>query len=273
MMRVLFTLAILLSISALADKHLREVTVMESQLAETFQNAEFDPNSGFPVIKDGEMEKEEVDEVELANPYGPPRKPKACWKDATPRGRGKLPDRATKQCPENQEKNMGFCYPRCGDKQVGLGPFCVDDCKATPYHATAPIFCCESEELCIALMEEVSSTLPKAVAALARDLINNPDDVQKIARDFRAILASSMKLRLPMCSNLPQITLYMREEDVERDAILKEYVEDMIEPAQEQMQELDEEAQEEGAVSATEILSDFAQETLDAQPNPILAVN
>ena len=142
------------------------------------------------------------EQEEVMEGPAPPRRVNACWKDGEPRGRGHLPDRDTRECPNNQEMSMGLCYPRCGDKRIGFGPLCLDDCKATVYQCSSGLFCCETDELCSDLMQDVLSKLPKALFQLAIDMAKNPNDVRKIIQDFRAILAASLRLRIPLCSKL-----------------------------------------------------------------------
>lgn len=131
------------------------------------------------------------------------RKVQACWKDSEPRGRGKFPDKDSHECPENLEKSMGLCYPKCGDKRIGFGPLCVDDCKSTPFTSTAAFFCCESDELCADLMKEAATKLPKTLVKLGLDLLRNPNDIRKITQDLRNMIAEAMELRLPLCSKIP----------------------------------------------------------------------
>jgi len=127
---------------------------------------------------------------------------KACWKDSEPRGKGHLPDRETQQCPGTQEKSMGLCYPKCGEKRVGWGPLCLDNCQFTVYKTNAAFFCCDTDEICKDLMQDVAMKLPKAIVRMAIDIATNPSDARKIAQDFREFLADAMKLRLPMCSKM-----------------------------------------------------------------------
>lgn len=127
----------------------------------------------------------------------------ACWKDSEPRGRGTMPDRETRACPANLEKSMGMCYPKCGEKRMGYGPLCVDDCKTIEFKSATAFFCCDSDEFCTDLMKRAASSLPRALARMAIDIATNPSDARKIAGDFRHIVAEAMHLRLPMCSKLP----------------------------------------------------------------------
>lgn len=161
-----------------------------ANLYPAFKNGEFDFTIDFPPPS-GQQ-----------NDAAPPRRVKACWKDGEPRGKGHLPDRTTKECPNNQELSLGLCYPRCGEKRIGFGPLCLDDCKATAYQSTSALFCCDSDEICSDLMQDVASKLPKALLQLAIDLAKNPNDVRKVIQDFRAFLAASLQLRLPLCSKL-----------------------------------------------------------------------
>jgi len=129
-------------------------------------------------------------------------KVKACWEDSEPRGKGHLPDRETRECPENQEKSMGICYPKCGPKRIGVGPICVDDCKDTIYKSSSAMFCCDSDEVCSDLMSDAAMKMPKALVQFLIDIATHPNDVRKIAQDFRTFMANAMELRLPLCSKL-----------------------------------------------------------------------
>jgi len=246
MLKITCLLMALMALVVNADKNLRQsdvASVIEGADYPSFPQEELDFDSEYPVL-------------EYVPEEAPPRKTKACWKDGEPRGRGSLPDRSTKQCPENQEKSMGLCYPRCGEKRVGFGPLCVDDCKATIDKSTAPLFCCETDEICAGLMDDVSSTLPKALAQLIIDIAKYPNDFGKVMRDFRAFLASSLRLRLPMCSKAEF-----------------PFLDDDIQLVEDQVAELTEEEHDEAEVSTGEVIEDFAQETLDAEPNPIVSIN
>lgn len=242
MMRITIVLIALMGFTTNADKNLRDPELPPVVETRNFQREEVLVNSEYPIL-------------DYIPEEAPPKKAKACWRNAEPRGRGSLPDRSSKQCPENQEKSMGLCYPLCGDKHVGFGPLCMDDCKATVYKSSSILFCCETDEFCTELMEDISSTLPKAMAQLIIDIAKNPDDFGKVMRDFRAILASSMKLRLPMCATVEFPFLGVDFQMVE-----------------DQVAELTEEEGEEADVSTGEIIEDFAQETLDVEPNPLVSV-
>jgi hypothetical protein len=246
-MKLLLVLVAFMAMATSADKNLRDpVATDHAALVERVPDGvshDLINYEGSPVVE------ESVDGFA-------PKKPKACWKDGEPRGKGSLPDRSTRQCPENQEMSMGFCYPRCGDKRVGFGPLCVDDCKATIYKSSSILFCCESEDLCADLMDDISSKLPKALAQLAVDIVKNPNDFGKVLRDFRAFLATSMKLRLPMCSKVEF-----------------PFLEERVQLIEDQIAELTEEEHKDADVSTGEIIEDFEQETLDAAPNPLVTVN
>ena len=45
--------------------------------------------------------------------------------------------------------------------------------------------------------------LPRAFVRFAIDVAKHPNDVRKIASDFREFLADAMQLRLPLCSRVP----------------------------------------------------------------------
>jgi len=244
MLRIILALTAILGMVVSADKNLREPTM----------NVASEPGFSHDLV----AFDEDLTIVERAPEAveAPPKKVKACWKDGEPRGKGKLPDRSTKECPDNQEKSMGLCYPRCGDKRVGFGPLCVDDCKATDYKSSSILFCCESEDLCSELMENLSSKLPKAIAQLAVDIVKNPNDFGKVLRDFREFLASTMKLRLPMCSKIEF-----------------PFLEEQVQLIEDQVAELTEEEHQEADVSTGEVIEDFEQETQDAEPNPIVSIN
>jgi len=158
-----------------------------------------DGTSQFPSYQgDGEWDYS----IDFPHPKPPRTKVKACWKDSEPRGKGHLPDKDSQSCPDNQEKSMGICYPRCGPKRVGFGPVCIDDCKATIYTSSAALFCCDTDDICKTLMEDAAMKLPRAFVRFAIDVAKNPNDVRKIASDFREFMADAMQLRLPLCSKL-----------------------------------------------------------------------
>jgi len=135
---------------------------------------------------------------------GEKRNVKACWKDSEPRGRGHVPDQESKECPENQEKSMGLCYPKCGPKRIGWGPLCLDDCQATVFKSNAAFFCCDSDETCEELMQNAATKLPRALVRFAIDLAAHPSDARRLAHDFREFLADAMQLRLPLCSKMEE---------------------------------------------------------------------
>jgi len=145
-----------------------------------------DGNNLYPAFQNSEVDFNFPPPSSQQEDVAPPRNVKACWKDGEPRGKGHLPDRTTKECPNNQELSLGLCYPRCGEKRIGFGPLCLDDCKATAYQSTSALFCCDSDEICSDLMQDVASKLPKALLQLAIDLAKNPNDVRKVIQDFRA---------------------------------------------------------------------------------------
>jgi hypothetical protein len=198
MIRNLLIVGCLMALFVTAGHNLRPPT--ENDGVEALNNN--DGTNLYPAFQNGEVDFNFPPPSGQQEDVAPPRNVKACWKDGEPRGKGHLPDRTTKECPNNQELSLGLCYPRCGEKRIGFGPLCLDDCKATAYQSTSALFCCDSDEICSDLMQDVASKLPKALLQLAIDLAKNPNDVRKVFQDFRAFLAASLQLRLPLCSKL-----------------------------------------------------------------------
>jgi hypothetical protein len=198
MIRNLLIVGCLMALFVTAGHNLRPPT--ENDGVEALNNN--DGTNLYPAFQNSEVDFNFPPPSGQQEDAAPPRNVKACWKDGEPRGKGHLPDRTTKECPNNQELSLGLCYPRCGEKRIGFGPLCLDDCKATAYQSTSALFCCDSDEICSDLMQDVASKLPKALLQLAIDLAKNPNDVRKVFQDFRAFLAASLQLRLPLCSKL-----------------------------------------------------------------------
>jgi hypothetical protein len=147
---------------------------------------------------------------------------KACWKDGESRGKGVMPDRESKQCPDNKpDKSMGMCYPKCGDKRTGFGPLCWDDCKSTPYKSDGFVFCCDTDEVCADLRRDLAVKFPKAIVRFAIDLAQNPYDIRRAMSDFREVVQEARNLRLPLCSKLDEANQADKEtEDVNLDDII-----------------------------------------------------
>lgn len=134
----------------------------------------------------------------------PRAKPEACWRDATSRGSGKLPDRASHECPkERPEKNAGLCYPKCSNAaMVGMGPICWEDCTKTKYASNGVVFCCKSDDVCSELVADLGKKLPEALVRFALDVAVNPSNILKLFKDFRILVSDALELELPMCSKL-----------------------------------------------------------------------
>jgi len=168
---------------------------------------------------EAEVARIHEEEEAVEGPFAPPKpnkKTKACWKDGEARGKGQWPDRETRQCPANQEKSMGMCYPRCGEKRNGFGPLCLDDCAKTIYRSNGLLFCCDTEEICKDLVQTLVSKLPKSLIRFLIDVATNPNNAPRIMRDFREVAQNAMHLRLPLCSKINT----MEELTIKEDAAM-----------------------------------------------------
>jgi len=143
----------------------------------------------------------------------------ACWKEGEPRGSGKFPDKETRECPSTQEKSMGLCYPHCGESRIGFGPLCLDNCAKTMYKSNGIVFCCETDDICKQLVQDLAMKLPKSLVRFALDLAAHPNDVRRILRDFREFASNAMQLKLPLCPSVKDSFEDDFEEEDNQEAI------------------------------------------------------
>jgi len=194
---LLFLLHVIILSNAKEDKSLVEVVEdahNDEQVEEFFER----------VMTTQHFDESDTSDVNSQDGSAPKPQTKACWKDGEPRGRGKFPDKTTRTCPENEEKSMGMCYPHCGEKRTGLGPICLDDCSKIVYKSDGIVFCCDNQDICKDLVQNLAMKLPKSLVRFALDLASNPNDVRRILRDFRAFAGNAMQLRLPLCPNVKE---------------------------------------------------------------------
>jgi len=123
---------------------------------------------------------------------------KSCWRDAQSRGKPELPNRDTHACPRDWDNEGGFCYPPCPGGYEPLASVCWEKCHgALP--STGLFLCCESEDECSAMLNDLAVELPEAVVRLALDLATSRD-VRKIFDDWRDLFRDIAKLIVPKCS-------------------------------------------------------------------------
>ncbi|GBG23818.1 Hypothetical Protein FCC1311_000382 [Hondaea fermentalgiana] len=123
--------------------------------------------------------------VETANESG------ACWKKIEWRGLGHLGN-----CTADEEKQMGLCYAKCGEKgAIGEGPTCFDPCPAG-YDINAGAICCEDKQVCSQKVIDLAVRIPYEIARAAMDE-HNP---VALIHDIQNIIKDMTQLAFPECT-------------------------------------------------------------------------